>query len=36
MNRSVYGERDYAFGQRSLRLRTQIGLTQRDLAELLL
>jgi hypothetical protein len=35
MNWSVYGECDYAFGQRMLRLRTQIGLTQRGLAELL-
>jgi hypothetical protein len=35
MNRSVYSERDYAFGLRILRLRTQIGLTQRGLAQLL-
>src|SRR3989442_4750295 len=35
MNRSLYGERDYAFGQRILTLRTQIGLTQAGLAELL-
>src|SRR5258708_38587202 len=35
MNRSLYGERDYAFGQRILTLRTQIGLTQTGLAELL-
>src|SRR5947209_7294078 len=33
MNRSLYGERDYAFGQRILTLRTQIGLTQKGLAE---
>ncbi len=33
MNRSLYGERDYAFGQRILTLRTQIGLTQTGLAE---
>src|SRR3989454_11853949 len=35
MNRSLYGERDYAFGQRILTLRTQIGLTQAGLAQLL-
>jgi transcriptional regulator with XRE-family HTH domain len=35
MNRSLYGERDYAFGQRILTLRTQIGLTQTGLAKLL-
>src|SRR5438132_5635784 len=35
MNRSLYGERDYAFGQRILTLRTQIGLTQTGLAQLL-
>src|SRR6266478_5624966 len=35
MNRSLYGERDYAFGQRILTLRTQIGLTQAGLADLL-
>src|SRR5438309_6262937 len=28
-----YGERDYAFGQVMLTLRTTIGLTQADLAE---
>src|SRR5258708_3661343 len=33
MNRSVYGERDYAFGQRILTLRTQLRLTQTGLAE---
>src|SRR5947209_9396317 len=33
MNRSLYGERDYAFGQRILTLRTQIGLTQKGLGE---
>ncbi len=33
MNRSLYGERDYAFGQRILTLRTQIGLTQTGLAQ---
>src|SRR5260370_11099629 len=35
MNRSLYGERDYGFGQRILTLRTHIGLTQAGLAELL-
>ena len=35
MNKPLYGERDYAFGQRILTLRTQIGLTQAGLAELL-
>jgi WD40 repeat protein/transcriptional regulator with XRE-family HTH domain len=35
MNRSLYGERDYAFGKLILTLRTQIGLTQTGLAELL-
>src|SRR6266478_2116002 len=35
MNRSLYGERDYAFGQRILTLRTHIGLTQAGLAGLL-
>lgn len=35
MNKSLYGERDYTFGQRILTLRTQIGLTQTGLAELL-
>ena len=33
MKRSLYGERDYAFGQ--LTLRTNIGLTQAGLADLL-
>src|SRR6266581_3487783 len=33
MNRSLYGERDYAFGKLILTLRTQIGLTQTGLAE---
>src|SRR5260221_12608637 len=33
MSRSLYGERDYAFGQRILTLRTQLGLTQTGLAE---
>ena len=33
MNRSLYGERDYASGQRILTLRTQLGLTQAGLAE---
>src|SRR5438445_13034230 len=33
MNRSLYGERDYAFGQRILTLRTHIGLTQAGLAK---
>ena len=33
MNRSLYGERDYAFGQLILTLRTQLGLTQTGLAE---
>ena len=33
MKRSLYGERDYAFGQRMLTLRTQMGLTQVRLAE---
>src|SRR5216684_3182757 len=35
MNRSLYGERDYAFGQMMLTLRTNIGLTQAGLADLL-
>src|SRR5256886_7801731 len=35
MNRSLYGERDYAFGQLILTLRPHIGLTQAGLAELL-
>ena len=35
MTGSSYGERDYAFGQRILTLRTQIGLTQAGLADLL-
>src|SRR5260221_11699095 len=33
MNSSSYGERDYAFGQAMLTLRTTIGLTQAGLAE---
>ena len=33
MKRSLYGERDYAFGQLMLTLRTQMGLTQARLAE---
>ena len=33
MKRFSYGERDYAFGQRMLTLRTTIDLTQADLAE---
>ena len=35
MKRSLYSERDYAFGQMMLTLRTTIGLTQASLAELL-
>src|SRR5713101_6081081 len=35
MNRSPYSERDYAFGQAMLTLRTSIGLTQAGLADLL-
>jgi WD40 repeat protein/transcriptional regulator with XRE-family HTH domain len=35
MNKSSYGERDYAFGQAMQTLRTTIGLTQAGLAELL-
>lgn len=35
MNRPSYGERDYAFGQVMLTLRTNIGLTQAGLAALL-
>ena len=35
MKRYSYGERGYAFGQRTLTLRTHIGLTQAGLAELL-
>src|SRR5260370_9102315 len=35
VKRSSYGERDYAFGQMMLTLRTHIGLTQAGLAELL-
>src|SRR5947209_1763066 len=35
MNKSSYGERDYAFGQAMLTLRTNIGLTQAGLADLL-
>ncbi len=33
MKRFCYGERDYAFGQRMLTLRTTIGLTQAGLAD---
>src|SRR2546421_5246642 len=33
MKRSSYGERDYAFGQAMLSLRTVLGLTQAGLAE---
>jgi transcriptional regulator with XRE-family HTH domain len=33
LKRFSYGERDYAFGQALLTLRTAIGLTQADLAE---
>jgi hypothetical protein len=32
VKRTSYGERDYAFGQLMLRLRTSIGLTQAGLA----
>src|SRR5438132_6496129 len=35
MKRFSYGERDYAFGQSMLTLRSAIGLTQADLAEFL-
>ena len=35
MKRSSYGERDYVFGHMILTLRTNIGLTQAGLAELL-
>src|SRR6266480_4694178 len=35
MKRFSYGERDYAFGQAVLTLRTSIGLTQAGLADLL-
>src|SRR5215467_13550525 len=35
MKTTSYGERDYAFGQRMLKLRTSIGLTQAGLAGLL-
>jgi DNA-binding transcriptional regulator YiaG len=35
MKRSSYGERDYAFGQAMLSLRTALGLTQASLAEYL-
>src|SRR5215471_7664282 len=35
MRRSSYGERDYDFGQRMLKLRSSIGLTQAGLAGLL-
>src|SRR5438874_7296189 len=33
MKRSSYGERDYAFGQSMLTLRTKLGLTQAELAD---
>ncbi|TMB77757.1 MAG: hypothetical protein E6J48_12865 [Chloroflexi bacterium] len=33
MKRFSYGERDYAFGQRMLTLRTTIGLTQANVAQ---
>jgi WD40 repeat protein/transcriptional regulator with XRE-family HTH domain/type II secretory pathway predicted ATPase ExeA len=33
MNRSLYGDHDYAFGQRILTLRTKLGLTQTGLAK---
>ncbi len=33
MKRSLYGERDYAFGQLMLTLRTHMGLTQASLAQ---
>ena len=35
MKRYSYSERDYAFGQAMLTLRTSIGLTQAGLADLL-
>src|SRR5262249_17924289 len=35
MSRLLQGERDYAFGQKMLTLRTSIGLTQEGLAALL-
>jgi len=35
VKRSLYGERDYAFGQLMLTLRTHIGLTQAGLGDLL-
>jgi transcriptional regulator with XRE-family HTH domain len=35
MKRSLYRERDYAFGQLMLTLRTHMGLTQASLAKLL-
>jgi transcriptional regulator with XRE-family HTH domain len=35
MKRFSYGERDYAFGQAMLTLRTSVGLTQAGLADLL-
>jgi len=35
VKRFSYGERDYAFGQRMLTLRTALGLTQAGLADLL-
>ncbi len=33
MARASYGERDYAYGQRMLTLRTILGLTQTELAD---
>jgi len=33
VKKSLYGERDYAFGQLMLTLRTTIGLTQAGLGE---
>ena len=35
MKPSLYGERDYAFGQMMLTLRTSLGLTQAHLSEYL-
>src|SRR5438132_10371621 len=35
VRRSSYGERDYAFGQLMLTLRTTLGLTQASLGDLL-
>ena len=35
VKRTLYRERDYAFGQLMLTLRTSIGLTQAGLADLL-